>query len=620
MNWIDWLVIGIFLVMIMGVGLSLARRAGKSTNDFFLAGRKIPWWLACFSMMATNFASDTPLHQSGNARKGGVLNFWFYLRSIFMELSIAFFFAKLWRRAMILTEVEFIELRHGSTSGKALRIILASYNCFFYAPFKIGLFTLAMCKISKVVLDMPDTLTFMGLTMDSGVCLSFGIVIFALIYSATSGLWGVIVTDLLEMIIALTGTYVLMVLAYKAVGGPGAMVTTLQNMAAEGKLPHDLTALVPGGWWKSIGFLVLFSPLFWFFDGEPAPIQRLMSCKSEKDAMLSQLVKTAANNVLRSWPWIITGLASIILIKQIDDVNLIYPTMIKTLMPHGLIGLMMASFIAAFLSSTEMYLNLGSAFFVNDLYRRFLVKGKDEHHYVRISRLATVLLGVIAIIVAISSDNVFELFALLMKIWAGVHIIRVARWFWWRVNGPAEITAILTALATSITFTIWNNMFKAGSVALATPARAIVDNITAANEVFSANILYFAIEYTLITLIVTVTWVIVMLLTKPDPLESLKIFYSRVRPGGPGWKPIAKLCPEVKITDSLAADFSAWVVGVIFVFSIIFAAGGALLAKWTPAVICVVVCIISGFLLWNLVLPRYDRIAQLDKQLADESE
>lgn len=614
MNWFDWLVIGVFLATIMGVGLSLARRAGKSTSDYFLAGRKIPWWLACFSMMATNFASDTPLHVSGNARKGGILNFWFYIRGVFAELSIAFFFAKLWRRAMILTEVEFIELRHGSTSAKALRIVLAFYNCFFFAPFKIGLFTLAMCKISKVVLDMPDTLSFMGLTIDSGVCLSFGIVVFALIYSATSGLWGVIITDFLEMIIALGGTYVLMVLAYKAVGGPNAMVATLQNMAAEGKLSHDFTALAPGSWWKSIGFLLLFSPLFWFFDGEPAPVQRLMSCKSEKDAMLSQLVKTASNNVLRSWPWIITGLASVIIIAQIDDVNLIYPTMIKTLMPHGLIGLMIASFIAAFLSSTESYLNLGSAFFLNDLYRRFLVKDKDERHYVRVSRIATVLLGFAAILIAISSDNVFELFGLLMKIYAGVQVIRVARWFWWRVNGPAMIAAVVTALTSSITFAIWNNMFKAGTISLATPAKAIVGKITITNEVFSFNILYFAIEYTLITFIVTISWIVVMFLTKPDPVESLKTFYRRVRPGGLGWKPIAKLCPEVKITDSLAADFGAWFVGVIFVYSIIFATGGALLAKWTVAAICAVICIMSGVLLWNLVLPRYERIAQLDKQ------
>ena len=618
MNWIDWTVIGVFLAVIMSVGLSLARRAGKSTDDFFLAGRKIPWWLACFSMMATNFASDTPLHTAGNARKGGLLNLWFYIRGVFAELSIAFFFAKLWRRAMILTEVEFIELRHGSTSAKTLRVILASYNCFLFAPFKIGLFTLAMCKISAVVLDMPETLSFMGLTMNSGVCLSFSIVVFALIYSATSGLWGVIVTDFLEMIVALGGTYVLMVLAYKAVGGPSAMVATLQSMATEGKLPGGFTELVPSNWWKSIGFLLLFSPLYWFTDGEASPIQKLMACKSEKDAMLSQLVKTASNLVIRSWPWIITGLASVIIIAQIDDANMIYPTMIKKLMPHGLIGLMMASFIAAFLSSTESYLNLGSAFFINDIYRRFLVKDKDEHHYVRISRIATVGLGIIAIIVAISSDNVFTLFALLMKIYAGVHIVRVLRWFWWRINGPAEIAAIVTALTTSITFEIWNNMFKAGTVAVATPARAILNSINTANELFSENILYFVIEFALITLIVTVSWIVVMFLTKPDPEESLKTFYRRVRPGGPGWKHIARLCPEVKITDSLTADFGAWFVGSIFVYSIVFSTGGALLAKWTVAIICAVVCAISSVLLWNLVLPRYDRIAEMDKQLAAE--
>ncbi|MDD5459660.1 MAG: hypothetical protein PHF37_09750 [Phycisphaerae bacterium] len=619
MNWIDWLVIGIFLATIMTVGLSLAKRAGKSTKDYFLAGRKIPWWLASFSMIATNFGSDTPLHTAGNARTGGISNFWFYLRGVFAELSIAFFFAKLWRRAEISTEVEFIELRHGSTSAKILRSVLASYNCFLFAPFKIGLFTLALCDITKVVTNMPDTFSFLGIVLSSKICLSVGLLVFALSYSATSGLWGVIVTDFIEMIIAFAGIYVLMIYSYKAVGGPTAMVATLQNMAAEGKLPNGFTALVPANWWKSIGLLLLLSPLYWFSDGEPAIVQRMMSCRSEKDAMLSQLVKTSINLAIRSWPWMICGIASIIIITQIDDANLAYPALIKKLMPHGFIGLMVASFLAAFVSSAASYLNLGSSFFMNDIYKRLLVKDKSEHHYVRASRLTTVGLAMAGFFVAIFSNNVFELFAFLVKILAGIHVVRVMRWFWWRINGPAESAAIIMALVSSSVFTIWAKMFEAGTVTLATPAKFIIDKIGSANEVFSYNIFYWTIEYTLVTFIVTISWIVVMFLTKPDPEESLKRFYRRVRPGGPGWKHIAKLCPEVKVTDSILADLLDWAVGIIFVFSIIFAIGGAFLAKWKVASISTFVGLASGVLLWNLVLPRYDRIAQLDKQMADES-
>ena len=619
MNWIDWLVIVVFCLSIMAIGLSLAKRAGKSMTSFFLAGRKMPWWLASCSMMATNFGSDTPLHQAGNARMGGITNSWFYIRGVFMELSIAFFYARLWRRANILTDVEFYELRHGSKSARALRIAIASYNSLFYAPFKIGLFTLAMAQISKVVLDLPETINLAGTTLDTGVILSIGLVLFALVYSATSGLWGVILTDFIELFIALFGTYVLYVLTIKAVGGPNAMITKLQAMTAEGTLSIDLTAMVPAQWWKSLGFLLLFSPLFWFADGELAPIQRLMACRSEKDAMLSQLVKTSANLAIRSWPWIICGLASVILIPKIADVNLVYPTLIKQLMPHGLIGLMMASFIAAFLSSTESYMNLGSAYFMNDLYRRFIASHKNEHHYVSASRFVTIAIALLGILVAVFSNNIFTLFTLLIKVTAGVHIVRALRWFWWRINGPAEVTALASAAVISFALSFWQIFFESGRIALATPAQLIINKFALTENVFSQNILHFAIEYSIITILVTVSWITVMFLTKPDSQESLKKFYRRIRPGGPGWKPIAKLCPDVQITDSLKADFAAWIVGCIFVYSFVFGFGTALFARWKLSIIMAVICIAAGFFLWHKVLIRYNRMAEFDSKLNSES-
>jgi len=307
MNWLDWTVIGVFLAVIMAAGLSVAKRASGNMTNFFLAGRKMPWWLASFSMMATNFGSDTPLHQSGNARKGGVTSFWFYIRGVFAELSMAFFFARLWRRSGILTEVEFLELRHGSSSARVLRTALASYNCFLFAPFKIALFTLAMSKISIIILGIPADATVLGINIS--ILLSIGLLLFALIYSTTSGLWGVVVTDFIQMIVAIVGTYALLFYTLKEVGGTSVMVQKLSEMTAEGALPIDLTVFVPQNWWKSVSFLLMMSPLFWFYDGDAAPIQRLMACRSEKDAMLSQLVKTGINFVLRSWPWVVCGIA-----------------------------------------------------------------------------------------------------------------------------------------------------------------------------------------------------------------------------------------------------------------------------------------------------------------------
>ena len=613
MNWLDWTVIGVLGAIIMGAGLACAKRAGGNMTNFFLAGRKMPWWLACFSMIATNFGSDTPLHQAGNARKAGITNFWFYIRNVFSELCMAFFFARLWRRAKILTEIEFLELRHGSGSARVLRTVLAGYNCFLFAPFKIALFTLAMSEISKVILGIPETATFLG--MPAGIMLSIGLLLFALVYSTTSGLWGVVVTDFIQMIIALVGTYAILYFVLREVGGTSGMVQKLSEMTASGELPIDVTAFMPQNWWKSVSFLLLMSPLFWLYDGDAAPIQRLMACRSEKDAMLSQVVKVGINSVLRSWPWVICGIASLLIIKEIDDVNLVYPQLIKQLMPHGLLGVLVMSFIAAFVSSSQSYLNVGTSFFMNDIYKEHIAKEKSDRHYVKVSRIALIGMAAYAIVIAVNSDNIFRLFTLLMKVMAGVGVIRVFRWYWWRVNGAAELTAIIAATTTSICFTIWRNSYEAGKIAINTPAQLVIDYFDlASRDVFSENVQYFCIDFLLITLVVTAAWLIVMFLTKPDPVEHLKEFYSRVRPPGPGWKPIAKLCPDVQKTDSLLADFGAWIVSIIFVYMMIFAVGGLYFVKYKISVICGVICVISGLLLWKKVLPRYDRLAEMEKQ------
>ncbi len=621
MNWLDWTVVGCFCALIMGIGLSFAKRGSGSMTDFFLAGRKLPWWLAGLSMMATNFASDTPLHQSGNARKGGFVSFWFYLRGVLTEMSIAFIFARLWRRARVLTDVEFFELRHGKNSARILRIAVASYNCFIYVPLKIGLFTLAMSKIAEVVFQMPETFQFWGYTFSSHIAMSVGVVVFATTYSATSGLWGVVITDFIEWFIAILGTYALLFLAFRAVGGPGAMIDKLQTMSTDGRLP-DFTRLTPTTLLSPV-LILLFMPWRWFTDGDLAPAQRLMACRSEKDAMLSQLVRTVLNLIVRSLPWILCGLASIIIFADIHikDPNDAYPMLIHRLMPHGLLGLMMASFLAAFLSSTDTYLNLGSAYFMNDIYRRFIIKHKDEHHYVRASRLVTIILAVLGILIAVMSDNVFDLFKLMLKVMAGVSLVRAFRWLWWRINGWAMLIAIITATIVPIGLSVWKNAYfdPGGFMNFFTttarpPAQWLIDTFHIVEPVFP-NFLYFTVDVSLITFFVTASWLIGMFLTKPDPTEALKEFYRRVRPAGPGWRPIAKLCPEVKITDSLGADIFAWVIGCIFCYSSFFAMTAMYFLRWKVVTILLTVSIISGTLLKLKVLDRYTRMAKIDSEL-----
>ncbi|MDD5458053.1 MAG: Na+:solute symporter [Phycisphaerae bacterium] len=626
MNWIDWIVVGASCVLIMGIGLAFAKRGSGSMTDFFLAGRKMPWWLAGLSMMATNFASDTPLHQSGNARRGGFLGFWFYVPEILRELSISFFFARLWRRARILTDVEFFELRHGAESAKILRIAVASYNCFIYAPLKIGLFTLAMSKIASVVFQMPETLHFAGYSFSSHIALSIGVVAFAMIYSAASGLWGVAVTDVLEWLIAITGTYALMFFAFKATGGPSGLIDKLKVISIDGRLSFDPSRLSPVTFFSPV-LILLFSPHWWFADGELAVTQRLMACRNEKDAMMSQLMRTAMNFTVRSLPWIICGMASIVILADvtIDDPNDAYPMLIHKLMPHGLLGLMMVSFLAAFLSSADMYLNLGSAYFMNDIYRRFIVKHREEHHYVAVSKLVTITMAILGIIVAVMSSSVWALFKLMLLVMSGTIMIRALRWFWWRINGWTLVSAIVASTVTAITFSVWQiayfepngfmNFFK---VAVRPPTQWIIDTLHITDSSFPQYV-YFTVDLNLIMLIVAIVWITTMFLTRPDPIESLKEFYRRVRPAGIGWKPIAKLCPEVKITDSFSADFMAWVIGCTFCYSAFFTAAAMYFTKWKIGAILLTITIAAGVLLKFKVLDRYSRMAAIDKQLEDEA-
>ena len=628
MNSIDWIIVVAFFVAILLCGVLLVKRSKGNMTDFFLAGRKLPWWLSGLSMMATNFASDTPLHSAGNAHQSGLIGWWFYMRYVLTGNFLGFFFARLWRRTNILTDMEFFELRHGAGAAKLLRGTLASYYCFIYIPLKIGLFTLAMRKIAEIVLGLPPELTIIGYNFNSGWFIAISLVGFAMLYSAMSGLWGVVVTDMLEWVIAIFGSYALMIMALKAVGGPGAMVEQLQMMATDGRIGFDPTQFVPHTLITPVMVLMIATlPFMIGTDGELAVAQRLMACRSETDAMFSQFMRMISNFVVRSWPWLICGLASIIIFEGelVSNVHDIYPMMIRRLLPHGLLGLMIASFMAAFLSSADTYMNLGAAYFINDLYKRFLVRNKTEGHYVTASRLATVAMAITGVVIACLAESVFDLFKLLLMVGAGVGIVRILRWYWWRINGLAEFTSLVVAAVAAIGFELWRRVYftaeRAAQIArgiiptdgIRPPAQWLID-ILQIKESIWPEFLYFFVEFALICLIVTVAWLIVLVITKPDPTESLKEFYRRVRPAGPGWKPIAKLCPEVKINDSLLADSYSWLVGCVFTYAAIFCAGSLYFTRWKIAIISFIICLVVGVFLKLKILKRYEQLSTFDRE------
>jgi solute:Na+ symporter, SSS family len=614
MNWIDWTTIALFCVVVFSVGMFFSKRASGNMVEYFLAGRKMPWWISAISMCATNFGSDTPLHSAGNARVGGVNNSLLYLRNILSEMSIAFFYAKLWRRCRILTDNEFFELRHGTRGGRALRVTISAYNSFIYSPFKIGLFTLAMRQIFQILFDIPNTTAIMGMQIDTAILLSFGLIVFALIYSVSAGLWGVSYASFVQFIIALAGSYALLVFVMKAVGGPSQMVSQIQSLTASGKLPYDLTSFLPANKGTVLWIVLLLLPFFWLMDGQLAPVQKMMACKTEKDAMMSQLVRTVVNFVLVSWPWIFCGIASVLLIPNLTDKNLAYPTLIRNYLPHGFVGLMIASLAAAFLSGVANYVNMGSAYFMNDIYRRFFAKGETEKHYILMSRLSTIAMAVLGMLVAILGENVLSIYFFLIKIHAGVFLIRSLRWFWWRINGITEVVAVVVAAVIAIAFEVM------GKLHIQTPASWVCSNWKMASaSSFSADVIYFFVEFLVILFFVTLAWVIAMIVTGPDPENCLKEFYRRVRPGGPGWKPIAKLCPEVKITDSLLGDFASWCVGWIFVYATIFMVGEMYVARWRYVLFLAGVTLISGLVLWYKILPRYNEFDFTKEKIAQQS-
>ena len=572
---IDWAFIVGYGVFAFGVGIYFSRRANQSIEEFFVAGRSLPWWIAGTSIVATTFAVDTPLVIAGFIRTGGIYENWLWWCVLMGGMLSVFFYARLWRRAGILTDVEFMELRYTGRSAAVLRGMMAIYGGVLYNCVIMGWVILAMTKICEVLLGW-DKVSSIAIMMT-----------LALSYTLLSGFWGVVVTDFVQFIMAMFGSIALAGIVLWKMGGASGMIVQIQATEAfDPKVFHMVPDFKTAGKLALLTFLAQVSVQWWAKgQGDGYIVQRLFSTKDERHSMLAALWFNFAHYVIRPWPWIIVGLASLVYFPIVagEDPELAYPKMIAEFLPVGLRGLMVASLIAAFMSTMDTHLNWGASYLINDLYKRFIVRDASPKHYVRASQVAMLILMVMGALTAWQSQSVTAVWKYFFVLTAGVGFVGLLRWYWWRVNAWSEISALASSflIANGFLWARWADGF----------------GLMSANAMSKIEWFYSGDAYphrlTTIVLTCTVIWLGVTMLTRPVATDHLKMFYRRVRPGG-WWGPIAESCPEVRREKSRGL-WLGWISGVVCVYSGLFGVGYLCLAQPARAIACLAVAFLSGW-------------------------
>lgn len=569
MTLIDYTIIVVYFILSFSIAIIYSKRAGKSTNEFFLSGRNLPWYLAGLSMVATTFAADTPLAVTELVAKNGISGNWIWWNFVFGGLLTVFFFAKLWRRAGIMTEVEFAEIRYSGKPAKFLRGFRAIYLGLFMNVIIMGWVNKAMVSVLVGIFNLPENSVFIYVVIAMLV---------VAVYSALSGLWGVVITDAIQFVIAMTGCIILAIYVVNSpqVGGIDGMKSKLPEFvfdflpkityenASFGNVlaltPMMFLAYVGIQWWAS-----------WYPGAEPGGggyvAQRMMSAKDEKHSLFATLFFQIAHYALRPWPWILVGLGTLIIYPELSSTNpkMGYIYAIRDFLPAGLKGLLVAAFFAAYMSTIATQLNWGTSYIVNDFYKRFLVNFKDENHYVLISRFVTILLMIISVIVTMFIERISGAWQFIIECGAGLGLVLILRWYWWRINAWSEISALITPFVLLPVVKHFNIEFPIS--------------------------LFYLVGGT------TIVWLVVTYLTKPTDEKVLIDFYKRVHPGGKLWAPIASKLPEIKETTNFNLMFINWFLGVALVYSSLFGIGSLILKDYTNAVIYVLITIVSIMLI-----------------------
>jgi len=586
---IDWVIVFASLLICFVPALFFRKRSGKNTSEFFASGRAVPWWLAGLSMVATTFSSDTPNLVTDIVRRNGVAGNWVWWAFTLTGVATVFFYARMWRRSEVLTDLEFYELRYSGKAAGVVRGFRSVYLGFLFNCIIMATVNLAACKIAAILfgLDRWQTLLLVG-----------GLNV---VFATVTGLWGVLVIDMIQFFIKMTAVIAAAVFAVKAVGGMDVLIAKLSATPGPNGV-HFLNMLPDfrSNWDLAIAIFIM--PLavqwwaVWYPGAEPGGgsyiAQRMLASKSEKDSLGAVLFFNIAHYVMRPWPWILVGLCSLIVYPQLSDIQKAFPNLNPSLLGHdiafpamlkflpvGFIGLMVGGLIAANSSTNLTHLNWGASYLVHDFYRRFLRKDATEKHYVMVGRLATILLFVSAGSLVFVLETAKDSFDIILQVGAGTGLLYLVRWFWWRVNAWCEVNAMVSSFAFSILILI---LRKFGVV--------------------------IPTHYALILTVAATTlcWMLTAFLGPQTDRQTLIKFYKKVRPFGPGWKVIRKEAgiaeAEAKAThESFPLALIGWVSGSLTIWSALFTVGNILYKRWTYAVILGAVFVVSGLVLIRVI-------------------
>ena len=641
---LDWTIIVGYLLFALGVGIYYSRRAGKNPEQYYLAGRSLPWWVLGTSMVATTFAADTPLAVTELTRVKGLWENWLWWNMLLYGMLSVFLFSRLWRRANVLTENELLELRYSGKPAAFLRFFKAGYFSLLFNFIVMGWVINAMSSVFRVLLGDSSPISEGWMVV--------GLVVIAVIYSLLSGFWGVVVTDVVQFIIAMVGSVALAVIAVNHVGGmdslmtkldgsvasqhqvlskelaqlkqaeaesedsPSAKVKALQTRIAQmPKSAEEVISIVPRPtpgvavgskeFWNTpfFNFLVLMTVMWWSnhaTDGGGYLIQRTMAAKDERHALGANLWYNFALLAIRTWPWVVVALVSMVLYPDLRADELGekagYPYVMKDVLGSGMRGLLVVSFLAAFMSTIDTHLNWGSSYIVHDIYRRFMAPNESDGHYVTVGKIVTVGLMLAAAVLSLYMGSVEKAWKFVMAMGGGIGLVLILRWFWWRINAWTEIAALATSVIVTIGFEVLT---------------AIQTNAAGESyELFANDPQLFGIEFPfhlqllVIVACSIVAWLIATFVTAPEPEETLLNFYSRVQPGG-WWGGIAEKVPVTMapVAKGFLLNFGA---GLLFVWGGMFCIGYLIFQKWVPAGISGVAMVAGFGHIWFHCLRKLD--------------
>ena len=602
LHWIDWAIILAYIAFSLGVGIYFSKKAASNTEEYFLAGRSLPWWIVGTSMVATTFAADTPLAITEFVRGPGIWQNWFWWNLLMGSLLGVFLFSRLWRRAEVLTDNELLELRYSGKPAAFLRAFKAGYFSILYNFIVMGWVINAMASVVSVMLNM-DKWTAVWL------CVTI-----ALVYAILSGFWGVVITDLVQFCIAMFGSIALAIIALNHVGGMESLLSKLSGLMGSDAVHENTLKFIPplpdasvttSTFWESpfSKFLIFISVMWWSHhgtDGGGYIIQRMSSAKNERHALLATLWFNLAHYALRVWPWVIVAVVSIVMFPLIPDSysdlgdKAGYPLVMNTLLGPGMKGILIVSFLAAFMSTIDTHLNWGASYLINDIYKRFFTPDESESHYVLVGKVLTAILMVMAAFTAMKMQSISKAWEFIFSMGAGIGLVLILRWFWWRINAWSEIVALSTSIIVTITLEVI----------------AGLQTVSAGNEytLFGTAPVLFGISFQvhhklmIIVPLAITAWVTATYLTQPEPIYRLKEFYQRVQPGG-WWAPVTQgfehsLQP---VTDGI---FIQWIAGILMIYGFTFGIGNLIFNNYSHAVLLFGCAAIGTYLVWNRSLSK----------------